>query len=127
MNRNLAAWALGYFPDSLNEPKSRVFPDCLDDLPVFDEADDSHDSSTLRAGQGIDLVSNWRGNSWNITYNEVIGLRTNCGGGIGIIIGDYLEGIVSDNIIAHNKIQGLLQVAADDCGGDNGSSIVLYP
>ena len=34
-----------------------MFQDGLDDLPVFDEADDPHDSPTLRAGQGIDLVN----------------------------------------------------------------------
>jgi hypothetical protein len=33
-----------------------MFQDGLDDLPVFDEADDSHDSPTLRAGQRIDFV-----------------------------------------------------------------------
>jgi len=39
-----------------DEPQPQVFQDGLDDLPVFDEADDLHDSSTLRTGQGIDLV-----------------------------------------------------------------------
>ncbi len=33
-----------------------MFQDRLIDLPVFDEADDSHDSPTLRPGQGIELV-----------------------------------------------------------------------
>jgi len=33
-----------------------VFQDGLDDLPVFDEADDPHGSPTLRTAQGIDLV-----------------------------------------------------------------------
>ena len=33
-----------------------MFQDGLDDLPVFDEAEDPHDSPTLRASQGIDLV-----------------------------------------------------------------------
>ena len=31
--------------------------DGSDGLPVFNEADDAHDSPTLRAGQGIDLVN----------------------------------------------------------------------
>jgi len=38
-----------------------VFQDGLDDLPVFDEADDPHDSPTLRTGQGIDLPRSSRG------------------------------------------------------------------
>jgi hypothetical protein len=33
-----------------------VFQDGLDDLPVFDESDELHDSPTLRTSQGIDLV-----------------------------------------------------------------------
>ena len=33
-----------------------MFQDGLDDLPVFNETDDSHDSPTLRASQGINLV-----------------------------------------------------------------------
>lgn len=33
-----------------------MFQDGQDDLPVFNEADDLHDSPTLRKGQGIDLV-----------------------------------------------------------------------
>ena len=34
-----------------------MFQDGLGDLPVFDEADDPHDSPTLRAGQGINFVN----------------------------------------------------------------------
>ena len=33
-----------------------MFQDGLDDLPVFNETDDPHDSPALRAGQGINLV-----------------------------------------------------------------------
>ena len=33
-----------------------MFQDRLDDLPVFDEADDPHDSPTLRTDHGIGLV-----------------------------------------------------------------------
>ena len=33
-----------------------MFQDGLDDLPVFDEADDPHGPPALRTGQGIDLV-----------------------------------------------------------------------
>jgi hypothetical protein len=34
-----------------------VFQDGLNDLSVLDEANDAHDSSTLRASQGINLVN----------------------------------------------------------------------
>jgi len=39
-----------------DKPQPQVFQDRLDGLPVFNEADDPHDSPTLRAGEGIDLV-----------------------------------------------------------------------
>ena len=71
-------------------------------------------------------VSNWRGSGWEITQNEVIGLRTRCGGGIGILIGDYTGGTVTDNVVSHNKMAGTLAVSAGDCGGYNGTGIVVY-
>jgi len=39
-----------------DQPEAQVFKDGLDDLPVFNETDDAHDSPALRAGQGINLV-----------------------------------------------------------------------
>ncbi len=74
----------------------------------------------------VQAISNWRGNGWEITHNVITDLRTRCGGGIGILIGDYSGGTVSDNVVSHNKISGTLHVPADDCGGYNGSGIVLY-
>jgi hypothetical protein len=74
----------------------------------------------------IQAVSNWRGNSWEISQNEIINLRTRCGGGIGILIGDYTGGEVSGNVVSHNKIYGTLFVSSGDCGEYNGSGIVLY-
>jgi hypothetical protein len=74
----------------------------------------------------IQAISNWRGNGWVITHNDIIDLRTRCGGGIGILIGDYTGGVVKDNLVSHNKISGTLHVAPADCGGYNGTGIVLY-
>lgn len=72
-------------------------------------------------------VSNWRGSGWEITHNEFIDLRTRCGGGIGILVGDYfLTPSVKENVVSHNKISGTLHVAEGDCGGYNGSGIVIY-
>jgi len=45
-----------------------VFQEGLDDLPVFDEADDLHGFPTLRTGQGIGLPRSSRGQApifWN--------------------------------------------------------------
>ena len=74
----------------------------------------------------IQAVSNWGGSGWEISHNNIYDLRTDCGGGIGILVADYFGGTVEDNVVSHNKIMGTLHVADDDCGGYNGSGIVLY-
>jgi len=73
-------------------------------------------------------VTNWGGSGWDISHNEIVDLKTDCGGGIGVLIGDYaaVPSGVMDNLVAHNTISGTLHVAADDCGGYSGSGIVLY-
>ncbi len=74
----------------------------------------------------VQAISNWRGNGWVITYNNIVDLSTRNGGGIGILIGDYSGGTVENNIVAHNKISGTLFMGAGESGGYNGSGIVLY-
>ncbi len=74
----------------------------------------------------IQAISNWCGSSWVITHNEINGLRAKNGGGIGILIGDRFGGIVEGNLVAHNKIMGVLSVPPSDGGGYAGSGIVLY-
>lgn len=74
-------------------------------------------------------VTNWGGRAWEITHNTITNLRTMCGGGIGILIGDryYRDGDgVADNVVSHNTISGQLTVPTDDCGDYNGSGIVIY-
>ena len=36
-------------------------------------------------------ISAWRASGWEITHNDITDLRTRCGGGIGILVGDYNE------------------------------------
>lgn len=74
----------------------------------------------------IQGVSNWRGSGWVISHNNIIDLRTRSGGGIGILVADYTGGNVTGNVVSHNKISGTLHVWENDCGGYNGSGIVLY-
>lgn len=74
----------------------------------------------------VQAVSNWRGSNWVITHNEINGLRTRNGGGIGVLIGDYMGGVVEGNLVAHNKITGVLSMFVNEKGGYNGSGIVLY-
>lgn len=71
-------------------------------------------------------ISNWSGSGWEISHNEFIDLRSDCGGGIAILVADYKGGVVKDNVVSHNKITGILHVAPDDCGGYSGSGIDLY-
>ncbi|OGE74523.1 MAG: hypothetical protein A3K06_00055 [Candidatus Doudnabacteria bacterium RIFCSPHIGHO2_01_52_17] len=76
----------------------------------------------------VQAVSSWRGNGWLIEHNDIVDLRTRCGGGIGILIGDYAAtaGGVRNNTVRYNRVSGMLHVPAGDCGGYNGSGIVLY-
>ena len=90
--------------------------EAVDDITV--------EHSTFR--NTIQAISNWRGNGWQISHNTITDLRTLCGGGIGILVGDYLGGTVHDNVVSHNNISGTLHVSAGDCGTYNGTGIVLY-
>jgi hypothetical protein len=74
----------------------------------------------------IQAVSNWRGSGWEISHNVISDLRTRNGGGIGILVADYLYGTVADNVVSHNQIYGTLHVDPNDGGEYNGSGIVLY-
>jgi hypothetical protein len=74
----------------------------------------------------VQAVSNWGGSRWNITHNEIVDLRTRNGGGIGVLIADYLARSINDNLVGHNKILGTLHVCTCDRGGYAGSGIVLY-
>jgi hypothetical protein len=96
------------------------------DLPVFSRgANDvtvSH-NVFLNPNQG---VTNRGGSRWDISYNAFRDLRTACGGGIAIVVADHLGRDVLDSLVAHNKISGTLHVAANDCGGYDGTGIVLF-
>jgi hypothetical protein len=98
----------------------------LVDLAVFSRgADDvtvSH-NTFLDVVQGI---TNRGGLGWDISHNSFTDLRTNCGGGIGIILADHQGGNVQENTVAHNHISGTVHVASGDCGGYSAPGIVLF-
>jgi hypothetical protein len=73
-------------------------------------------------------ITNWGGSGWDISHNEIVDLETACGGGIGILIGDwqFIPSGVVDNLVAHNKVSGVLHVAPEDCGDYSGAGIVIY-
>lgn len=74
----------------------------------------------------VQAVSNWRGDYWTISHNTILDLSTRCGGGIGILIGDYSGSEANNNVVSHNDISGTLHVDPNDCGGYDGTGIVLY-
>lgn len=74
----------------------------------------------------IQAVSNWRGSRWQISHNNIQDLRAKCGGGIGILIADLSGGSVEDNVVSHNTISGNITFPDGDCGGYDGTGIVIY-
>ena len=74
----------------------------------------------------LQAISNWAGSGWNIRHNRFEGLWTLNGGGIAILVGDRFGGMVTDNLISHNKIGGFLSTGPLEKGGYAGSGIVLY-
>lgn len=97
------------------------------DLAIIN-ADPVHDVTVSHNTfiNAIQAVSAWRGSGWTINHNDILDLRTRCGGGIGILLGDYNAGTVTGNVVSHNKIGGTLHVSAGDCGGYQGTGIVIY-
>ena len=99
-------------------------------FPVFSRGADEVSVTHNSMWSAIQAVTNWAngewGRGWNISHNEIAHLRTSCGGGIGILIGDYAGGAVTGNEIAHNRIDSRLQVPHTDCGGYNAPGIVLF-
>ncbi|CAB1078482.1 hypothetical protein D1AOALGA4SA_6221 [Olavius algarvensis Delta 1 endosymbiont] len=97
------------------------------DLAVMNgEAVDNITVTQCTFNNTIQAVSNWSGSGWEISHNVINDLRTKNGGGIGILIADFMGGIVENSVVSHNKISGVLYVWEDDGGGYNGSGIVLY-
>lgn len=71
-------------------------------------------------------ITAWGGSRWNINHNDIHDLRSNNGGAIGILLGDWKGRAINDNLVEHNRIDGTLHVKSDDGGGYNGSGIVVY-
>lgn len=98
------------------------------DFPVMNgEGVDGVTVSYNKMINPIQGITNWHGDDWTIRYNEIEGLRTSCGGGIGILIGAF-NGTESanNNLVAHNTVTGILDVSVGDCGGYSGTGITLF-
>lgn len=99
------------------------------DLAVINASFNVVDDVTIAHNMLVDPVqgiTNWLGSRWTITQNVVVDLRTRCGGGIAILVGDYNGGVVRDNVVSHNRISGTIHVSATDCGGYSATGIVMY-
>jgi hypothetical protein len=101
-----------------------VFEDVA--FPVFSRGADDVTVARNVLHRPVQGVSNWGGSGWEIAHNLVLGLRTACGGGIGMFAGDSRGGAVSGNRIAHNDVRGAVFVPADDCGGYSASAVSLF-
>lgn len=99
------------------------------DLPVINASFNVVDDVTIAHNTLVNPVqgiTNWLGSRWTITQNDVVDLRTRCGGGIAILVGDYSGSVVSDNVVSHNRISGTIHVSPTDCGGYSATGIVMY-
>ena len=96
------------------------------EFPVFSRGADDVTLEHCRMQDPIQGVTNWHGNGWTVSHNDIQDLRTSNGGGIGILCGCVLGGTSNTNLISHNKIGGTLHVSPSDGGGYCGTGIVLY-
>jgi len=95
-------------------------------FPVFSKDTDDVTVTSCRLDAPIQGITNWGGDDWTITHNEIVDLRTVNGGGIGIIVGERTGAAADGSLIAYNRISGTLHVHPGDGGGYNGTGIVLY-
>jgi len=99
-------------------------------LPVFSRGADDVTVTRNTMAFFLQGVTNWAygswGNRWEIAENTMHSLMTSCGGGIGVLVGDFQGGTLSGNLVARNSIRGRLRVPGDDCGGYNAPGITLY-
>jgi len=99
-------------------------------LPVFSRGADDVTVNRNSMAFFLQGVTNWGygswGNRWEISDNVLRNLMTRCGGGIGVLVGDFLGGTLAGNFVTRNSVRGRLRVADDDCGGYNAPGIVLY-
>lgn len=98
------------------------------EFPVFSRGTDDvtiRHNTMLGPVQG---VTSYAGSGWTIEHNDIEDLVSICGGGIGVIVGDNsaTPAGVRGNVISQNDVSGTLHVHPDDCGGYDGSGIVLF-
>jgi hypothetical protein len=100
------------------------------DLPVFSAGADDVTVARCVLERPLQGITSWGGDGWgtgwDVLGNTIQGLRSACAGGIGILVGDYAGGRAAGSVVAHNVVRGWLRPAEDDCGGYDGSGIVLY-
>jgi hypothetical protein len=99
-------------------------------LPVFSRGADDVSVSRNTMMLFLQGVTNWAygswGNRWDISGNTMHHVMTSCGGGIGVLVGDFMGGTVAGNLVAHNSIRGRLRLPEGECGGYNAPGITLY-
>lgn len=96
------------------------------DFPIFSRGAD--DVKVIRNVMECSLqaITNWHGSGWRIEKNTIRDLWTLSGGGIGILAGSASGAQAKNNVVSRNRILGQVYVNPDDCGGYDGTGIVLY-
>jgi hypothetical protein len=82
------------------------------DLPIYSRYTDDVTIDHCTFTSPFQGITNWNGNGWDISHNVINGLITRNGGGIGIFVGtrDAEASTANNNLIAHNKITGMVVV-----------------
>ncbi|MEX0825256.1 MAG: hypothetical protein WD184_00625 [Acidimicrobiia bacterium] len=96
------------------------------DFPIFSRGANGVAVSHNTMNDSLQGITNWNGSDWVIDHNTLTDLWTFCGGGIGILAGGFDGGAHGDNEISHNEVSGTLHVSSGDCGGYDGTGIVLF-
>lgn len=96
------------------------------EFPVYSRGANDVTVSHNRFNNSLQAVTNYGGDRWDVSRNVFTDLRTLCGGGIAVVVGDNHGRDVVDNVIAHNRISGVVHVSLTDCGGYDATGIVLY-
>lgn len=96
------------------------------EFPVFSRGAEDITVEHCLMNNPVQGITNWHGRRWQVNNNEINDLRTMNGGGIGILFGAYNNMPITDNVAAHNKINGVVYMGTGEHGGYNATGIVLY-
>ncbi|MCP4679153.1 MAG: hypothetical protein GY854_27405 [Deltaproteobacteria bacterium] len=81
-----------------------------------------HDCLIVNAIQGITM---WHADYWEVRNNQIVDLRAQGGGGIGILVGSHSGDDSFENSVMENEIYGTVAVHPEEKGGYSAVGIYL--